>query len=291
MSAENKKQQLRSMLADKSTAELEELLALEATDLDAAGANADTISTILEVIAERESNPEQDAQMTEKAWEDFQEYYSLRKQEEAETDSHEEAPRDHRRKTENRQRSPKISRVIRIGVVAAVLTVLLGGTALGWNFFQAVADWTEETFYFLTGQERQVATEQDVFRQQRLFVAEKTDISAVPQWAPEGTERNGFPTEAGRTDRFVILGTYTIGEREFTIQIIVHDTPPELYTGTYQKDATIEEDYSVGGICHYIVGNNETLSAMWVNGCVEGYIQGELTVEELQQMIDSIYEE
>ena len=36
MSAENKKQQLRSMLAGKSTAELEELLALEAANLDAA---------------------------------------------------------------------------------------------------------------------------------------------------------------------------------------------------------------------------------------------------------------
>ena len=93
MSAENKKQQLRSMLAGKSTAELEELLALEAANLDAAEPNADYIATVLEVMAERESA--QDEEMTEQAWEDFQEYYSLRKQEEAETDSEEEAPHDH----------------------------------------------------------------------------------------------------------------------------------------------------------------------------------------------------
>ena len=138
MSAENKKQQLRSMLAGKSTAELEELLALEATDLDDAEPNADFISTILEVISERENTQEQDAAMTEKAWEEFQEYYSLRKQEEKQMDSHEEAPHNHRCKTEKRQRSPKRSRAFRYIVVAAVLTVLLGSTALGWNFFRAV---------------------------------------------------------------------------------------------------------------------------------------------------------
>ena len=288
MSAENKKQQLRSMLAGKSTAELEELLALEATDLDAAQPNTDFIATILEVIAERESA--QDKEMTEKAWEDFQEYYSLRKQEE-ETDSHEEAPRDHRRKTEHRQRSPKRTRVFRYVLVAAVLTVLLGGTALGWNFFQAVADWTEETFYFLTGQERPMRSEADLFLAQRLLIETHTDTPTLPKWAPEGTSANSSPKETGRTDRFIVLGAYTVGEREFTIRITIHDTPPETYTITYQKNSVIEEEYLSGGIAHYIMGNTETLSAMWLNGCVEGYIQGELTVEELQQMIDSIYEE
>ena len=287
MSAENKKQQLRSMLAGKSTAELEELLALEAADLDAAEPNADFIATALEVMAERESA--QDKELTEQAWKDFQEYYSLRKQEE--TDKVEEAPHDHRRKTEHRQRSPKIARVIRIGVVAAVLTVLLGSTVFGWNFFRAVADWTEETFHFLTGQKVRAPEEEDVFRPQRLSVKKKTEVSAIPSWSPVGTKTNGVPKETIRTNRFVVHASYLVGTREFTVRITIHDTPPETYIGTYQKDATIEEEYSAGGICHYIVGNNETISAMWVNGCVEGYIQGELTLEELRQMIDSIYEE
>ena len=289
MSAENKKQQLRSMLAGKSTAELEELLALEAADLDAAEPNADFIVTVLEVIAERESA--QDQEMTEQAWEDFQEYYTLRKQEETETDNDEEAHHDHRRKTEHRQRSPKLIRVIRIGIVAAVLAVLLGGTVFGWNIFRAVADWTEETFHFLTGQERDARYEEDVYRKQRVRVNKHTDIPVVPNWVPESATANGTPKETGRTDRFSVFASYTVENREFTILITIHDTPPEIYIGTYQKDATIEEEYSAGGICHYIVGNNETISAMWVNGYVEGHIQGELTLEELHKMIDSIYEE
>ena len=289
MSAENKKHELRSMLAGKSTAELEELLALEATDLNAAEPNATFISTILEVIAERESA--QDKEMTEKAWEEFQEYYSLRKQEETEPDKDEGIPHDHRRKTEHRQRSPKRSRVIRYVIVAAVLITLLGSTALGWNFFRAMADWTEETFYFLTGQEPQNNREENVFRRQWLSVGKRTDTAAVPSWSPEGTERNGLPKETIRTDRVIILGTYIVEERVFTVQIIIHNTPPVAYVGTYQKDTTIEEEHITGGILHYIVGNNKTLSAMWINGCVEGHIQGEVTLEEMRQMINSIYEE
>lgn len=288
MSAENKKQQLRSMLAGKSTAELEELLALEAADLDAAEPNADFIATVLEVMAERESA--QDEELTEQAWKDFQEYYSLRKQEE-EPDKVEEAPHDHHCKTEHRQRSPRISRVVRYGVVAAVLTILLCGTVFGWNFFRAVADWTEETFYFLTGQEKKVPENQSALNLLQLSVKRKTDALAVPKWVPKDTNANGLPKENERTDRFSVFASYTVENREFTILITIHDAPPETYDVTYQKDATIEEEYIAGGISHYIVGNNATISTMWVNGCVEGHIQGGLTLAELQQMIDSIYEE
>lgn len=290
MSVENKKHQLRSMLAGKSTAELEELLALEATDLDAVGENAEYISTILEVIAERESTPEQDEAMTEKAWEHFQEYYELRKQEQLQTDKDEEAPRDHRRKTEYRQQPPGGARVLRYVLIAAVLTALLGSTVFGWNLFWTVARWTEETFCFLAGREPE-DPEQGVMHALRWTVEDKTDTPAVPKWAPEGTEANGWPSENSRTDRFIVRAAYAVGTREFSVQITVHDAPPESYDVLYQKNAALEEAYSSGGIIHYIMSNTETISAMWTNNCVEGYIQGELTVEELRQMIDSIYEE
>ena len=289
MSVENKKHQLRSMLAGKSTAELEELLALEATDLDAVGENAEYISTILEVIAERESTPEQDEAMTEKAWEDFQEYYELRKQEQLQTDKDEEAPRDHRRKTEYRQQTPGGARVLRYVLIAAVLTVLLGSTVFGWGWFRAVARWTEETFCFLIGQET-ADSEQGPLHLLQRTVSDKTDTPAVPKWAPEGTERNGWPSENERTDRFIARAAYTVGTREFSIRITVYNTPPESYDVVYQKNTTFEEAYSAGGIVHYIMGNTETMSVMWANSCVEGHIQGELTIEELHQMIDSIYE-
>ena len=291
MSADNKKQELRSLLAGKNTAELEELLTLEATEFDAAGPDVEYITTILEVIAERENEENKDKEYTETAWKDFQEYYELRKQETLETDTDEELNPEHPRKNEYGQRPRKMSRVLRYGILAAVLTVLLCGTAVGWEFFQTVADWTEETFYFLTGREGQTREEEDVFRAQRLSVARRTDNPVLPNRAPEGTKTNGALKETERSDRYVVLSTYTIDNREFTIRIIIHEAPPEMYSGTYQKNATIEEEYLANGSTHYILGNTEPLSVMWLNGCVEGHIQGELTLEELRQMLGSIYEE
>ena len=122
-------------------------------------------------------------------------------------------------------------------------------------------------------------------------IKKKTDTPAVPKWSPEEAAQNGLPKETERTDRFAVYAAYTVGAREFSVRIIIHDTPPEAYDVTYQKDTTLEEDFFAGGVHHYIVGNNKTLSAMWVNGCVEGHIQGELTLEEMRQMINSIYEE
>ena len=97
--------------------------------------------------------------------------------------------------------------------------------------------------------------------------------------------------ENARADRYIVQSSYTMGDREFTIRITVHNTPPVAYDVTYQKDTTIEEVYAVGDISHYIVGNNNTCSATWINSCVEGHIQGELTLAELRQMLDSIYKE
>ena len=198
MSADNKKHELRSMLAGKNTAELEELLAIEATEFDAAGPNADYIAAILEVISERESNQNNDKEMTEKAWDDFQEYYIMKKQEEFETDKDEKTPNDHHRKTKCCHKSPKLSRIFRYVVIAAILLVLLCGTAFGWHFFRTIADWSDETFHFITGHERGNTEELDVFHSLRRAVETKTDVPAVPNWAPIGSEESGVPKENER---------------------------------------------------------------------------------------------
>lgn len=292
MPVDKSKEELRSMLAGKTIEELEELLALNFTEQEDAESDVDYIRTILEVIEEKEGNKEKNQAETEAAWIEFQEYYALRKQEEAlDAGRTEGSNLDHHCKTEYGQRPRKYARVLRYCVVAAAAVILLCGTAFGWNIFQAIADWTSETFYFLTGQKSVTAQESDVFEYLRVVVAKETDISAVPRWAPEGTYTDGTIKTTERKDRFTVGMGFLVNERDFSIQIIIHDEIPESYSRTYQKDNTLEEEYKSGGITHYIVGNNETCGAIWTNGCVEGYIQGTLTLEEMHQMIDSIYEE
>ena len=49
--------------------------------------------------------------------------------------------------------------------------------------------------------------------------------------------------------------------------------------------------YEVNGVAHYLMSNNETRMATWTNANVEVLIQGDLEFEDLEKMIDSIYEE
>ena len=291
MPADNKKLELRALLAGKTTEELDELIALDFAE-DKASLDADYISTILEVIEEREKNTEERNKENLTAWSKLQEY-----REEAESNKlfeagkSEEPTRDHRRIIQYRQKSRKHTSTLRVIAVAAAVIVLLCGTAFGWNLFQAIAEWTEETFYFLTGQSSRELPSPKALEQLNDAVALMTDIPCVPHRAPSGTREFGTISITGRNNRCSIGMGYIVEDRSFTIQIVIHKDIPEDYSGTYQKDTSIQEKYVSSGITHYIAGNLGNLSVAWTNGNIEGYIQGELTLDEVRQMIDSIYEE
>lgn len=291
MPADNRKLELRSLLTGKSTEELEELLSLDFAE-DKKCVDAEYIATILEVIEEREQSKEDRTNETERAWNEFQAYYTQAEpQEELEAGRFEKPTHYHRRKTENRQKSRNRASMWRISVVAAVLIVLLCGTAFGWNFFQAIVEWTEETLHFLTGQNSTELPKPEALVYLRASVAEWTDVPVIPHRAPEGTQEFGSLNVMERNNRYTIGQGYIVGDRRFSIRIIVYSDIQDVPFNTYQKDTTIYEEYTVNGITHYIVGNKDNLSAMWTNGNVEGHIQGNLTLTELRQMIDSIYEE
>ena len=290
MPADNKKEMLRSLLAGKTTEELEELLALDFAE-DKTEVDADYISTILEVIEEREKDS--NITDTEIAWEEFQEYYRLSKQEtEAlEADRTESPNLDHHRKTEQSKRPRRSFQLIRNALVAAVLVALLCSTALGWNLFQVIAEWTEETFQFLTGQSRNALPEVESLEFLRLKVAEYTSIPCVPTCGPEGTREDSSVNIVERSNRCSIGRGYISENGSFVIRVILYYEPLENQFNIYQKDTSLLEEYVINGVTHYITENNSNLSAMWVNENVEGYIQGELTLDEMRQMIDSIYKE
>ena len=291
MPADNKKLELRSLLAGKTTEELEELIALDFAE-DNANLDADYISTILEVIEERENNTEERNKETLAAWNKFQEYSKEAESNKLfEAGKSEEPTPDHRCKIEYRQKSRKHGSAWRMGIVAAVLTVLLCSTAFGWNLFQAIVEWTEETFSFLTGQSDNKLPKQDVLNLLEVAVRDYTDLPAVPHRAPDGTQVLGNLNVIERNNRYSIGMGYKADDKFFTIQIVIHHAIPHDYSGVYQKDASIQEEYVSGGITHYITGNLENLSAAWTNGNIEGHIQGNLTLDEMRQMINSIYEE
>lgn len=299
MPVDDKKIRLRSVLAGKSTEELEELLAMSFSMEDGAETDEAYITTIMEVIREREekeADQEKRQAEVDAAWREFQEYRAERDREKANADGMADAsgkfPGEPSRPQEKVHTAKKPGRVLRSCAAAAAVIVLLCGTAyaFGWNIFQALADWTAETFQFLTGAEPEMA-DYGVFDRLYKNVSTETDIPVVPRWAPEGTKEVEQPRTSIRSDKTRIVGEYLVEDREFTVRITIYNEIPEIYDTIYQKNDGSAYPYEAGGITHYIVENVDNVSAMWTNNIVEGYIQGNISIAELKQMIDSIYEE
>lgn len=301
MPVDQKGEAMRAALRKKSMSELESLLAAAFSDeIDDRQGEALALA-VLEVMEERqEADGMSDAEL-DAAWEDFQERIAAEAEEAdpkeaekaADTGTGTEPLPMQTSSAKNPWKTPKKSRLLRRGLLAAAAAVLLCGISLslafGFDIFQAIANWTTEHFGFVTTAEDGQEAAEDPFENLRLLVSSKCDVQGVPSWAPEGTELEENVSISEKTDRVTIRCGYKTESGEFTIRIVVYDAEPEDYPTIYQKDDSSIQLYKVNGITHYLMENNGSNCATWVNGPLEGYIQGEITMSDLKKMIDSIY--
>ena len=281
-----------------STEELNNLLAQDFAAMDEEGPDVDYIMAIMEVINKREQAAEHQSDV-DAAWKEFQEQYqgqaaAFDRSNYCETDS------SHRDQPSTTPPSPKKSHTLRLLLIAVIVIALLGGTASGFGrVFQAVVNWTAETFGFESpyGEKSTVEStvQKDPYIDLRLAVLEYTSLSVIPNWAPEGTSKT--PDTGGvqiteRNESITLSGLYQVGTRQFIIRIRIYDELPKDYSSIYHWDKSYAVvSHNAGGISHDIVYNTETTAAAWTNENTECIIQGNLSVEELETMIDSIYEE
>lgn len=290
-------------LEQLSTQALEDLLRQDF----AAGeghSDPDFVAAILEVIAQR--TPDEALPVdTDAAW------ASLR----ARTldKPHDPAPTEEEPKVEPFP-TPKRRRPRRPWVVAAVvclLVCLLAVPVQGQSLLESLVSWTGSTFTFLpqedTGEEpanlpsladpsfsaREEFSDDEiyskvVYQQVEEAVADLTDRPVLPTWYPEGSLLTRVE-ENPMDDGYMLLAAFSLNGEEFHICVTAYNSEEEMDTANYEKNEGSPEEYYVNGIPHYIMGNMARNVAIWRNGTVECSIQGFLTVEQLKQMIDSIY--
>lgn len=290
-------------LEQLSTQALEDLLRQDF----AAGeghSDPDFVAAILEVIAQR--TPDEALPVdTDTAW------ASLR----ARTldKPHDPAPTEEEPKVEPFP-APKRRRPRRPWVVAAVvclLVCLLAVPVQGQSLLESLVSWTGSTFTFLpqedTGEEpanlpsladpsfsaREEFSDDEiyskvVYQQVEEAVADLTDRPVLPTWYPEGSLLTRVE-ENPMDDGYYLVLVFSLNGNEFSVAVTVYDSEKEMDIRNYEKNEGSPEEYPVHGITHYIMGNMARNVAIWRNGNVECSIQGFLTVNQLEQMIDSIY--
>lgn len=279
-----------------STEELEKLLRQDIEADSEEVPDIAYISAILEVIHERRAlEAEQESVDVEAAWQNFQQFYredplSLQ------NDSPRPEPSPHPRRSEQKAKSKKQGGWRRLLPIAAIVAVLVCGSmaasAFGFDLFELFAGWNSEHFQFVSPWRTEETDEQgaeDPFRQLRLAVAELTDADIVPKWSPSGTQAIAHMSQEIMSDGTRISVTYEYNNGRFNFVIYLYEIPQEE-TAIYQKDDETMVEYPQSGIIHYIMNNNGKNMAAWQNGNIEVMIQGDLSTDELEKMIDSVYE-
>lgn len=263
-----------------TTEELEEILRSDADMPEGQTSDTDTIIYVMEVLAKRKRNSDNPGKTAQEAWESFQDNYLP--QEDAYTKN---------QKQSKKHTHPRLCRLIAAAAVIAVLTAIpLTVGAFNWeDVWNAVAKWAQETFSFVSGPDTQIQnptpnhTGQISSLQQALAEAKQnTDI--VPTWIPERYQQAEIIVDETPIQKS-FLAIYTAAEEDLKISIRSYiEADPEKI----EVHEEVLEIYEVSGVKYYIFQNNEQLRAAWVKDSHECYISGDLTINEIKTMIDSI---
>lgn len=280
-------------LEQLSTEQLEDILRADLASEDQE--NDEAVFHILEVLEKREKeNPSGRLPDVDQAWQEFQKYYNI-------PEGEGESLYPIRNTQEKRSASvpTKTRRVFRprkILVVAAVLILMFGGMltaqAAGVDVFGAIGRWTEENFQFVlptTNQSDTVGINDDFQKASEKF---GLPSSFVPTWCPEGFT-SAEPLEEhikNHSDSISCQYTNTTENKFYLVTISQYYSADVLNATVFEKDDSSVITYQSNGKNFYIFSNLENLTATWAdeNYCIT--ITGEITLDQIKNIIDSIGE-
>ena len=280
--SENQNRSLRdfSKYDELETQELEAILRLDAESPEGQESDTEKILYVMEVLASR-ANANNTGNTTLEAWESFQKNYLP-----MEEDSVEYTPKT------QKTVQPWVRRLT---AAAAVIVLLIGisataVSAFGWeDIWNAVAKWAKETFSFVSNSDAELTepeerTAQEYTSLQDALRETDQDGDFIPTWIPDGYQLDDITVDENPMQR-VYAAKYISGEKELIITVRSYlEIDPEKV----EIDDALLEIYEKSGTEYYIFKNDLRLHAVWIKGSYECYISGELTVEEIKTMIDSI---
>lgn len=301
---------------EMSTETLEEILRMDFQMSEDAESDIDAILYISEVIAKREK----DLPDVEAAWKQFntkyrpyvtdgRSLYDFGDEDDApeaapdhfaaESDSH----TFHAAPQRKRQRGTR--RLVRLAVIAAVMAVFLFATsatayALGYDLWGAFIQWTKETFSFVSPAISESDTETnwvsnlsegEYANLQGALTAYGVTESLVPTWVPDGfTIRTVSVNENAKPECVIFSTCYKHEDKAITVQINMYHNSNSIDYTIWQKDEIKVDVIEIDNCVFYLMENAGRWSAAWTFGAFECNITGDVALDELTRIIESIYE-
>ena len=186
-------------------------------------------------------------------------------------------------------------KLIAVAAVVALIFSMMTLQASGFNFFQLFSRWTSEIFQ-LNVQDAQAIIHNNPLEEgeERVYDTPQEMLDELGITAPivpnEVPERFGEPS--------VRVVNVVHGVRIY----IDYKAEDEYLNILYQQIdlanlADVEKDYKgatsrvINGIKHHFISDQHTEKAIWQNGELKCQITGNITLEEMKAIVDSIYEE
>ena len=264
----------------KTTEELQEILRKHAHDELETEPDTDELYYIMEVLARRREEEDPQAfRSDEEALADFRKNYMPKAMQTG-----------HAKVVCFPNRAFKM-----VAAVLAIVLILVVGTSVTAEAFHVdiwgkFATWTKEIFQFTDNPQGTTAAnpEEDYNAELKSLQDALNDHEIMeklaPTWMPEGYINKDLKILATPRVRN-INATYEKNDETLIIKICqtIGVQAPQV-----EKNDDLLEVYVVDGVEYYIFSNTETLQAAWSIGEFECIIGGNVTLEEMKAMIDSI---
>lgn len=164
--------------------------------------------------------------------------------------------------------------------VALTLGCMVGAQASGLDVFGALAQWTGDTFHFVSSASRQNPL-RDALRLQEI----PQDLAPT---VPDGfvmTDLNTYINDEATT----ITASYSNADYVFWIEVYKFYSPIALEDLTQEKDSDTIEEFVSHGRKFFILSNLDSAKATWSDGqSLMVSLWGNLSADDMREIISSI---
>ena len=261
------------------TLELEAILRQDAEATDGQESDTEKILYIAGVLASRE-NKNTTGNRAQIAWESFEKDYLPIEEESEHT---------------VQSRKAMGPWVRRLTTIAAVFVLLIGLSAtvvgaFGWeSVWNAVAKWAKETFSFVSNDDTTLTEPEESFAQGYASLQDALDATdqnniLVPTQIPDGYVLKEIVVDENPMQRVYIAIYDNNGKKiKITVRSYLNADPEKI-----EVNEDLVEIYKVSDLEYYIFTNNRQLRAVWSKESYECLISGDLTLDEIKTMLNSI---
>lgn len=272
-----------------STPELEKLLEFDPEGIEET--DPEMLLYILKVIEQRDSaNAEARQVETEKTLQELFDRYNDPERQDRWLYSSEVQDDEEEADTQNtpRKKYRQLRRTLIIAAVVVCLLALMVPTVLGDNgFIERIGQWNDDTFYFKSDDGVYEQNEDLLELQSKLDEYDVVE-AVLPTILPKGFKQLELVvTEKPNLGFIDFYATY--GNSEKVISIYLRKNSVEI-DNLYEKKENDPETLQIEGINHYFFRNNDYVSASWQNNRIECNIQGDIALDDLKLIVESIYE-